>query len=307
LWYVGVLLSIGASLFGNLGQNVQKLAQDKNPEKEYIHLPAWWVGLGLVCFGSIGDIVSLTFAPQSVVMPVGSFTLAANIFLANRFFGETLSRQDIEGTVLIILGATGVAVAYGVLGEVKTKCYDRHDLAELYENKLMWAYLVLVLALLVIFHKVIVKCSALRHELLDAHERHDLEAEKKAHAALESLKKIHPTAYAAKAGVLGGCSGRPCNLPPPPLLLSPLPSSFLRYSLLPSSFLCYYTRPSPPVLFAASVMALVVETGRGDNQFNSWEPYVFLIAMLTSLMLQTDSLAHGLKVQGECMVYEYSG
>ena len=39
LWYVGVFISIIGSIFNNLGQNVQKLAQDKNPEKEYIYLP----------------------------------------------------------------------------------------------------------------------------------------------------------------------------------------------------------------------------------------------------------------------------
>ena len=39
LWYVGVFISIIGSIFNNLGQNVQKLAQDKNPDKEYIYLP----------------------------------------------------------------------------------------------------------------------------------------------------------------------------------------------------------------------------------------------------------------------------
>ena len=89
LWLVGVVISIAASVCGNLGQNVQKYAQNKNPEKEYVQLPSWWMGLALVIAGALGDVVALMLAPQSIVMPVGSFTLAANIFLANRFFGES--------------------------------------------------------------------------------------------------------------------------------------------------------------------------------------------------------------------------
>ena len=36
-------------------------------------------GMLLVSFGGFGDILSLSFAPASVVMPVGAFTLVAYV------------------------------------------------------------------------------------------------------------------------------------------------------------------------------------------------------------------------------------
>ena len=97
LWLVGVIISIIGSVFSNLGQNVQKYAMMKNdevPESErlpYTKMWRWWVGLALVIFGSLGDFTSLSFAPQSVVMPVGSMTLVANLFFASMWLGETLT------------------------------------------------------------------------------------------------------------------------------------------------------------------------------------------------------------------------
>jgi hypothetical protein len=170
LWYVGVFISICGSIFNNLGQNVQKLAQDKDPDAAYIYLPLWWAGLGLVIFGSLGDVISLTFAPQSVVMPVGSFTLAANIFFANRFFGETLSKQDVLGTLLIVIGATGVAVAYGVLGDVPAQCFDLDDLIQLYDAEIMWIYGAVVFGLIFFFKRITSRCHKILSEKHNAQE-----------------------------------------------------------------------------------------------------------------------------------------
>ena len=117
---VGVTISVVGSTISNLGQNIQKYAQELNDNKPkaeqaagYTSLWRWWGGLALVIFGSLFDVTALTFAPQSVIMPVGSFTLAANLYFASKFFGETLSRRDGHGTAMIVIGACLVAVAHG--------------------------------------------------------------------------------------------------------------------------------------------------------------------------------------------------
>ena len=79
---------------------VQKYSQMKNTElpeeerKPYIKQCKWWGGLVFVIFGALCDFGSLSFAPQSVVMPVGSLTLVANIFFAHFWLGEELCITD---------------------------------------------------------------------------------------------------------------------------------------------------------------------------------------------------------------------
>jgi len=124
----GFIAGIAISLFGstasNLGVNVQKYSQVRNnrkPPKErkgYLKQPLWWIGLSMVILGALCDFGALSFAPQSVIMPVGSFTLVANVMFAHFWLGEALGSMDIMGTVLIVLGATLIAVAYGVLGKI---------------------------------------------------------------------------------------------------------------------------------------------------------------------------------------------
>jgi hypothetical protein len=166
LWLVGVLISIGASVCGNLGQNIQKYAQNKNPEKEYVQLPSWWMGLLLVVAGALGDVAALMLAPQSIVMPVGSFTLAANIVLANRFFGEKLSRKDLFGTFLIVLGATNVAISYGMLGEeIEEKCLKLKHLEAYYREPAVAIYGCVVCGLIFFFLNVLKKSERLLQEI----------------------------------------------------------------------------------------------------------------------------------------------
>jgi hypothetical protein len=221
-----------------------------------IYLPQWWAGLGLVIFGSLGGVISLTFAPQSVVMPVCPFTLAANIYFANRFFGETLSRQDIFGTALITVGDVNVAAACGVLGDVPVQCFDLEALLKLYDSEVMWIYGVFVLSIMAGFRAVINRCEGLLQTIAA------LQSDPKAAGEIEELKKqykrfqrLHLTSYAAVAGMFGSCS----------------------------------------VLFASSTMQMVSLAGKGNNQFVHWEVHVFILSMLCCIMLQTHFLAHGLK------------
>ena len=69
--------------------------------------------MSMVIVGALCDFGALSFAPQSVIMPVGSFTLVANVMFAHFWLGEALGNMDIMGTVLIVVGATLIAVAYG--------------------------------------------------------------------------------------------------------------------------------------------------------------------------------------------------
>ena len=183
-------------------------------------------------------------------MPVGSFTLCANIFFAYHFFGETLSRQDIFGTVLIIIGAVNVAVAYGVLGDVPEQCFDLRALIALFDSHMMWLYGLLVFSMMGGFLLVIKRCEGLLQSIADLQcdtndqdaadsVAHKLRDGPKGRAAAELLRlqeeykrfqRLHPTAYAAVSGMFGSCS----------------------------------------ILFASCTMQMVKMTSKGSNQFVYW-------------------------------------
>mmetsp|Transcript_10690 Transcript_10690/g.17482 ORF Transcript_10690/g.17482 Transcript_10690/m.17482 type:complete len:801 (-) Transcript_10690:45-2447(-) len=64
----------------------------------------WILGFLSILIGSIFDFAALGFGAQSVVAPLGSLTLVANIFFAQLMHGEKLSSRDVGATVVIILG-----------------------------------------------------------------------------------------------------------------------------------------------------------------------------------------------------------
>jgi len=116
-WLFGVFLSIIASIASNLGVNFQKLsmmnerANAKASEKRsYISQPMWLIGLLMVVVGSLGDFVALGFAPQSLMTPVGGFTLVCNAVFAKYFLLENLTQKDRLGTLNIIIGIIVLAI-----------------------------------------------------------------------------------------------------------------------------------------------------------------------------------------------------
>jgi hypothetical protein len=49
------------------------------------------------------------------------------MFLVSQaWLGETMVRKDVIGTIFIVFGGVGIAVAYGVIGE--TKCEQQYEI-----------------------------------------------------------------------------------------------------------------------------------------------------------------------------------
>jgi drug/metabolite transporter superfamily protein YnfA len=78
----------------------------------YYTRPLWLTGLVLVVLGAIGDFEALGFAPQALVAAVGGgFTVLANVFFAHLWLGQILTKTDVLGTLLIIIGVVLSTVA----------------------------------------------------------------------------------------------------------------------------------------------------------------------------------------------------
>ena len=151
-----------------------------------------------VIMGALCDFGSLSLAPQSVVMPVGSLTLVANVFFAHFWLGEKLGTTDIIGTSFIVGGAVLIAVAYGALGDTGSTShvfYDANDLVELYHRWVVFFYGITVLSVLGGFIYVMRKA-----------ERLVKEGKQKSDEYMGLIAKFHPISYAAIAGIFGSFS-----------------------------------------------------------------------------------------------------
>ncbi|CAI5721236.1 unnamed protein product [Hyaloperonospora brassicae] len=116
--WIGLGIVISSAVLSNLGVNVQKLSHVREEEKPlferqtYYTRPLWLTGLILVVLGAVGDFEALGFAPQALVAAVGGgFTVLANVFFAHLWLGQILTKTDVLGTLLIIIGVVLSTVA----------------------------------------------------------------------------------------------------------------------------------------------------------------------------------------------------
>ena len=196
LWLLGVFMSIIASTCTNLGVNLQKysfLLEAKRIVKDkrsYLRQPKWIFGMLMVIIGSIGDFVALGFAPQTLITPVGGFTMVANVFFAHYFLNEDFNRRDAIATALIIAGVVQVAF----FADRSAKCFTLQELVDFYSRVAFIVYAVLV-GLICIILVCLVKHIEHLSESLGSSSRQYMR-----------FKRIHPILYPALSGVFGAQS-----------------------------------------------------------------------------------------------------
>ncbi|XP_053395258.1 NIPA-like protein 2 isoform X2 [Mercenaria mercenaria] len=106
---VGCLLAICGNLLISISLNMQKYTHMKNEEREvqihYTRNPLWWVGVSLMIIGEIGNFSAYGYAPASLVAPLGTTTVVANMFLAAIFLKEKIGIENLCGSALAVIGA----------------------------------------------------------------------------------------------------------------------------------------------------------------------------------------------------------
>ncbi|KAJ8305607.1 hypothetical protein KUTeg_016152 [Tegillarca granosa] len=100
---IGCILAIGGNLLISISLNLQKFTHLKNAEKtedvHYTQQPLWWIGLSLMVIGEIGNFSAYGYAPASLVAPLGTTTVVANLFLAAAFLKEKIRAENLFGIV----------------------------------------------------------------------------------------------------------------------------------------------------------------------------------------------------------------
>mmetsp|Transcript_5523 Transcript_5523/g.10381 ORF Transcript_5523/g.10381 Transcript_5523/m.10381 type:complete len:683 (+) Transcript_5523:274-2322(+) len=181
-WVVAVVLCIVSAFIINFGTNIQKLAWNRrkkallasqqdagenavdesvlssgeadtealqnqestHPDKDESFRRLWTIGFICLVGGSIFDFAALAFGAQSIVAPLGSISLVANMIFAQVMHGEQLSKRDVLATIVIIFGCV-VSVAFA---SHKNEICDIDTLLALYGEPRFAIYAGVILSLL---------------------------------------------------------------------------------------------------------------------------------------------------------------
>jgi drug/metabolite transporter (DMT)-like permease len=68
-----------------------------------------YIGGGLYVIAALLNVYILRYLEYSVVMPMGSLTYIWTMILSYRFLKEDISRKEIIGVLLIIIGAISIS------------------------------------------------------------------------------------------------------------------------------------------------------------------------------------------------------
>ena len=121
-WIIGAFLALAANFLCDVGVQLQKFAHVQIIKEElerqqshslpiacqqrsYVLHPLWISGFIVQGIGNLVNVLAVTYAPQTVVAPVGCLTLIINMFLTSMMQKETVSRGTIYTTLGITFGA----------------------------------------------------------------------------------------------------------------------------------------------------------------------------------------------------------
>jgi len=146
LW-LGISLAVFASMCGTIGKQrlrLSKLLGDQGDVKD--SKVANFVGWTLnAVVGPIVDMLSYTFAPQSLIAPLGGLDVVWNTILAPVTLGEKLSPLKMLGAFIIAAGATSTSL----FGNHDDKDYTLEIVQDTFISRRILIYLgVLILWLL---------------------------------------------------------------------------------------------------------------------------------------------------------------
>ena len=121
-----VICSLTLSFGAAVGINIQKMSmmreeKEQQGTKRPPHLqPLWCLGMAIIIVDALGDFVFVGLAPQSLLAPLGSFSLGWNIILAPKFNPEEKVTRNVVaatgviyiGTILAVLFAADTSPSY---------------------------------------------------------------------------------------------------------------------------------------------------------------------------------------------------
>lgn len=189
-WVIAVAFCVGGAIISNLGVNLQKMAHTRKQSGRGSYRALWLIGFVGITGGAIGDFAALGFGAESVVAPLGSMTLVANVVLAPLLLKEVISKSDLVNTFLIVAGCV-LAVAFA---SHKDCLYTLDALFALYRTAAFGIYASTITVIILVW-LVVIRWMERR-----------LRVYGEGHRKYRSVFKFHRFSYAAISGIVGSQS-----------------------------------------------------------------------------------------------------
>ncbi|KAF8630685.1 hypothetical protein AX15_002828 [Amanita polypyramis BW_CC] len=157
---IGLSIILLASILNAAGLNLTKLDHVRTSaipkasrQKDWMR-PLWLLGMILYILSQlIGSTLALGYMRAEYVAPLGSSSLIFNFLFARFLVGTPVTRNDIYGTIIVVLGVVGI-VAFGSINSGLTTEIDAARLSVLWRRPGWLGYffaMTFALSLLLIF------------------------------------------------------------------------------------------------------------------------------------------------------------
>src|SRR4051794_29867780 len=116
---LGVLAALASAVLYSAGVTFQAIEAREAPSEESLRLsllsrllrrPRWLAGTGCVAGGWGMQALALTLAPITIVQPALALSVVSLLFIAVRFFGESLRSREILAALAIVVGVAGLVL-----------------------------------------------------------------------------------------------------------------------------------------------------------------------------------------------------
>ena len=116
---LGVLAALASAVLYSAGVTFQAIEAREAPCEESLRLsllgrllrrPRWLVGTACVAGGWGMQALALTLAPITIVQPALALSVVSLLFIAVRFFGESLRSREIVAALAIVVGVAGLVL-----------------------------------------------------------------------------------------------------------------------------------------------------------------------------------------------------
>jgi multidrug transporter EmrE-like cation transporter len=147
---VGIAISLVGQSTSGLGFNFQRYAHIMNSQQPLLRRWPWILGMVCLSFCEVMNFVAVSFAPVSVIAPLGSFSIMATALFGSLFFHEPVTLSAVSAIAYITFGVFLMVVN----GPSPTRDLSVEEFALLWKNGWVIVYfasLLFVMVLLGIF------------------------------------------------------------------------------------------------------------------------------------------------------------
>lgn len=298
---VGIVVGLLSTSIQSLGLTLQRkshLLEDEQQQLELRRPPyrrrRWQLGMFMFIISNIvGSTIQITTLPLPVLSTLQAAGLVFNTIFATLLLHEPFTRYSFIGTLLVCGGALLIGI-YGAIGE------PAHDLQQLLELLGRYQFIIWLVGTLLIVGITLMAARFFQYLAKKAHEQHEYSKEQE---RLEELSRSEHDMHDLTPSGIQKRPTLPLNIPVP----SHMRSSRLRmlrglaYALM-SGILSAHS-----LLVAKSAVELLIRTlaPPRQNQFDKWQSWLILVALLFFALSQLYYLHCGLRLCSTSVLYPF--